>query len=235
MQEFTIFDIVIIGLAILVGLKGFFRGFIKEAFGLVGIIGGIFIASRINLAIGIAVAPILGLENSATIKLTGFILALICFWLAIYIAGATLSKMFSVSGLGIFDRVLGLLFGSAKVFLIFSVIVYSIYQINSFKSLMDKKAANSRIFPFLVSTGGFIIKLNPVGLAEKIENKTNEYSAVSKEVATKIKKTTISAVKEAVNENIEKLSNKFEKTEIDENIKNQEKKQPHNNKKYTKD
>ncbi|XPV54343.1 MAG: CvpA family protein [Halarcobacter ebronensis] len=81
MQEFTAFDIIILSITVLLGLKGLMKGFIKEVFGLVGIIGGIFVASRLSENIGGIIAPILALENGSTIKLIGFIVGLIGFWI----------------------------------------------------------------------------------------------------------------------------------------------------------
>ena len=34
MQDFSIFDLIIIAITLLLGLKGLFKGFIKEVFGL---------------------------------------------------------------------------------------------------------------------------------------------------------------------------------------------------------
>lgn len=148
MQNIAIFDIVIVSITILLGLKGLLRGFIKEVFGLLSIVGGIFIASRIASDTGNLIAPILALENSATIKLIGFIISLIAVWAVIYLLGVIISKIFSVSGLGLFDRIFGFLFGSAKIFLILSIITYSLYQIQSFKNLMDEKFSQTMVFPF---------------------------------------------------------------------------------------
>ena len=67
MQEFTIFDMVVLGITLVLGLKGLFRGLIKEIFGIIGIIGAIFVASRISGDIGNLIAPFLALENQTTI------------------------------------------------------------------------------------------------------------------------------------------------------------------------
>ena len=44
MQDIEVFDLVIILITLLLGLKGLFRGLIKEVFGIVGIVGAIFVA-----------------------------------------------------------------------------------------------------------------------------------------------------------------------------------------------
>ena len=48
MQDFAVFDLIIIAITLILGLKGLFRGLIKEVFGIIGIIGAIFVASRIS-------------------------------------------------------------------------------------------------------------------------------------------------------------------------------------------
>lgn len=233
MQNFTIFDMIIVSITILLGLKGLFRGFIKEIFGLVGIIGGIFVASRMTLDIGNAIAPILALENQATIKLIGFVLGLIGFWAIVYVVGVILSKIFQVSGLGIFDRILGFIFGSAKIFLIFSVIIYSLFQIQSFKDLMNKKAAGSITYPFLIQTGSFIVKLDASDFVKKVEEhmapddvveeenmiKEKSFTEEVKDTVKEIKKTTlesgtavIDTVKKTVSDNTNKIVDEIENT-----------------------
>ncbi|RXJ88823.1 colicin V synthesis protein [Arcobacter sp. CECT 8983] len=225
MQEFTAFDIIILSITVLLGLKGLMKGFIKEVFGLVGIIGGIFIASRLSEDIGNLIAPILALENGATIKLIGFIVGLIGFWIILYVAGIILSNIFSASGLGIFDRILGFVFGSAKIFFIFSVITYAVYQIESFRNLLDDKVSNSITFPLLVKTGDFIIKLDPADFTKKIEEKISNENGEKINITEEAKKTfedlktttneTIESTKEAVNKEIEKATK-----EATENIAN---------------
>ena len=160
MQDFSIFDLIIIAITLILGLKGLFRGLIKEVFGIIGIIGAIFVASRVSKDVGDAVAPILAIQSEATLKLIGFIIALIGFWLVVYTLGVIISKIFSASGLGVVDRTFGFIFGASKVFLIFSVIAYSLSQVQSFKKLMDEKFATSFVMPHLISVGSYIIKLD---------------------------------------------------------------------------
>lgn len=234
MQNFTVFDIVIVSITVLLGLKGLLRGFIKEVFGLVAIVGGIFVASRMAGEIGERVAPLLALENKATITLIGFIIGLIGVWALVYLVGVILSRIFSASGLGLFDRILGFLFGSAKIFFIFSIIVYGIYQIQSFKSLMDEKVGNSSTFPFLLKTGSFIVKLDPNTFVKKVEEKIApkdeieeqadmiEKKSIAKEVVDtvkEIKKTTVESgttvvdtVKETVNKKVDEIADTLKET-----------------------
>lgn len=169
MQNIAIFDLVIITITLLLGLKGLFRGIIKEIFGIIGIIGAIFVASRISTQTGELIAPVLVLENQATIKLIGFVIALVIVWLIAYSAGVVVSKIFSASGLGIIDRFFGFLFGMAKIFLIFSVIAYALYQVNSFKKVIDEQFKSSILMPYLLDVGSVIIKLDTTVLTNNID------------------------------------------------------------------
>lgn len=199
MQEFTIFDMVILGITLVLGLKGLFRGLIKEVFGIVGIIGAIFVASRAAVEIGNLIAPFLALENETTIKLIGFIIALIGFWVIVYVLGVIVSKIFSASGLGLFDRIFGFVFGAAKVFLIFSVIAYALYQVQSFKKAIDNKTADSIVMPHLISVGSYIIKLDTSSISANIEKTVDTVVDTAKEATT-----TEDTKKESAVEEIEK-------------------------------
>ncbi len=225
MQSFTVFDIVIVSITVLLGLKGLLRGFIKEVFGLVGIIGGIFVASRMAAEIGNAVAPLLALENNATIKLIGFILGLVLFWAIVYVLGIILSKMFSASGLGFFDRILGFLFGSAKIFFIFSIIAYALFQVQSFKDLMNNKISDSITFPLLVQTGSFIVKLDASDFVKKVEDSVSkdeeiveDPDLIEKRSITQELTDTVKEMKEKTVESGTAVVNSVKKT-VDEKVK----------------
>ena len=211
MQDLNIFDIVIIGITLVLGLKGLFRGLIKEVFGIVGIIGAIFVASRVSDDIGNLIAPFLALENQTTIKLIGFIVALIGFWIIVYLLGIIVSKIFSASGLGVFDRIFGFIFGAAKVFLIFSVIAYALYQVQSFKNAIDDKTSDSMVMPHLLSVGSYIIKLDTSSITSNIE-KTVDTVVDSAKDATSSENSPVKEMKESIEETKKEISNSVEST-----------------------
>jgi membrane protein required for colicin V production len=214
MQDLNIFDMVIIGITLILGLKGLFKGLIKEIFGIVGIIGAIFVASRVSQDIGDLIAPFLALENQTTIKLIGFIVALVGFWIIVYALGVIVSKIFSASGLGLFDRIFGFVFGAAKIFLIFSVISYSLYQVQSFQKAIDNKTKGSIVMPHLLSVGSYIIQLDTTSITDTIGKTVDKVVGTAKdatasstveETKDELKKgieSTVNDVKESVQENI---------------------------------
>ena len=219
MQSFAIFDLIILSITLILGLKGLFRGLIKEVFGIIGIIGAIFVASRISKEIGDLIAPILVLENEATIKLIGFVVALVAVWLVVYSAGVIVSKIFAASGLGIVDRIFGFIFGAAKIFLIFSVIAYALYQVQSFKKVIDEKFADSIVMPHLISVGSYIIKLDTATITNSIDKAVDSAkgsASVIEETTSSIKdgvESTVNGVKDAVEEEVvQKVEEQIQET-----------------------
>lgn len=191
MQDIAIFDIVVIAVTLLLGIKGLFRGFIKEVFGLIGIIGGIFVASRLATTVGEMIAPILALKNESSIQLMGFIAGLIAFWIVAYLLGLILSKIFSLSGLGMVDKLLGFVFGAFKVFLIFSIIIYAISQIQTIKEKLDASIGNTMTYPILVAGGSYIIKLDKQVSSSEVKKSVDSAIEKSKETVSEMAKETI--------------------------------------------
>ena len=219
MQDFAIFDLIILSITLILGLKGLFRGLIKEVFGIIGIIGAIFVASRISKEIGDLIAPILVLENEATIKLIGFVVALVAVWLVVYSAGVIVSKIFAASGLGLVDRIFGFVFGAAKIFLIFSVIAYALYQVQSFKKVIDEKFADSIVMPHLISVGSYIIKLDTATITNSIDKAVDSAkgsASAIEETTNNIKdgvESTVNGVKDAVEEEVvQKVEEQIQET-----------------------
>ncbi|OUR74142.1 hypothetical protein A9Q76_01375 [Arcobacter sp. 31_11_sub10_T18] len=209
MQDISIFDIVIVSVTVLLGLKGLFRGFIKEVFGLIGIVGGIFVASRAATDIGEYISPLLALENESSIKLVGFIAGLIGFWVVMYIVGLILSKMSSMSGLGIIDRTFGFIFGAGKVFLIVSIIIYALSQVKVFKDKLETNFADTYSYPLLVEVGAYIIKLDIAQATSKVEQSVDQAVTATKEAAADMTK---EAVAKKVEEMTAEVTQKVEET-----------------------
>ncbi|MBU4111056.1 CvpA family protein, partial [bacterium] len=168
-MEFSYFDLVAAVIILLLGLKGIINGFFKEAFGLIGIIGGIFIASRVGNEVGEYLSELIfKFENSAAVNFTGFLVTLAAFWFIMVISGALFKKLSSMSGLGPVDKLFGFILGSSKFFLIAAVIAHAAYNIKAVKSTLDPIMQNSTLFPILVETGAFIMKIDPVEISDDI-------------------------------------------------------------------
>jgi membrane protein required for colicin V production len=162
MENISLLDLISIALILFLGIKGIFRGFVKEVFGLIGIIGGIYVASRYAQAAGEFLdSNFLNLQNKGSLYLIGFIAVLIAFWLFAVMIGFLLGKLVSSSGLGIIDKILGFFVGGAKVFLIFSVIIYVFSNIGIFRASINNMFAGSMMYPIFQTVGAKIVKIDP--------------------------------------------------------------------------
>ena len=195
MENLNIFDIVTLLLIVLLGLKGLFRGFIKEIFALIGIVGGIFVASRLAKEVGYVLGGIFKITNESTILFIGFLTSVIIFWGLVYLLGILVSKMFSLSGLGILDRILGVIFGAGKIFLIFAIIFYALSKVDAIKNTIKSKVGNSFMYPIFVETGAAIIKMDTSAIVKKIETSIDD---TSKDVKEKVVEDATTKTKEAV-------------------------------------
>lgn len=181
MENLNYIDIAVLSLVTLLGLKGLFKGFTKELFGLIGLIGGVFVASRIAKDTGNLVNGLIPLDNEKTALLIGFVISLIAFWIIAYILGTVLAKMIDLSGLGVFDKILGFVFGAGKIFLIFSIIAYALTNIKTVNDALKPKVKESIAFPILVDTGGYIIKLDTEIFQQKVQDNLDKVVDTTKE------------------------------------------------------
>jgi membrane protein required for colicin V production len=186
LENINLFDLIVIVLVTVLGLKGLFRGFTKEFFALIGIVGGVFVASRVSNDMGAFANSLVPMENDNTIMLVGFIISLIGFWIVAFIIGNILAKVFTLSGLGFFDRVFGFVFGAGKIFLLFSIIAYSISQVKVINDNLEPKLKDSIVFPLLVQTGAYVIKLDASGLQKEVSSTLDEAVKSTKQTIQEI-------------------------------------------------
>jgi membrane protein required for colicin V production len=197
-MEINYFDLAIAVIVLLLGLKGILNGFFKELFGLIGIIGGIFVASRAGDTVGKYLDTLVfHFSNNAAVSFTGFLVTLAVFWLLMVTTGYIFKRLVALSGLGIFDRILGFVFASGKFFLIAAVIAFSVNNVQALKPTLEKAFGNSLLFPVLVSTGSYIMKIDPTKISKDINNS----------IETKTQEIT----KTAIEENISEIKKAFSK------------------------
>ena len=157
-MSFSWFDAFILGFTLLLGLKGIVSGLIKEIFGLLGIIGGVFLASKYaTLAAEFIQNNFYKIENQSLASFAGFLLILIIFWVLCLFFGSFLAKLVKLSGLGILDKIGGFIFGAAKVFLIFAILVFCVARIDFLNDKLNDFAKNSYTLNSLKTIGSLIM------------------------------------------------------------------------------
>lgn len=174
----SMFDIISLALVMILGIKGIINGFVKEVFGLLGIVGGIFFASRYASEAGKVINDHLFVfGNQASLYLFGFIAVLIIFWITCIFLGYLIAQALSISGLSMIDKLAGFIVGSMKIFLVFSVLAVTLSNIEFIKLRLEPYVANSMMFPLFLDTGKYIVKLDTTNMLESLQpsskDKTN--------------------------------------------------------------
>ena len=166
--DFNYFDITIGAIILLLAVKGFINGVIKEVFGLAGLVGGVYFASRLaGKAATFIDTNFIHIENASLLKLIGFMAILILIWLSATILGSIFSKLTSASGLGFIDRLLGFIAGGGKYFVIFALIITALSNVTLIKDNTQKYVKDSILYPILYKAGSAIIKIDPASLGLK--------------------------------------------------------------------
>lgn len=207
MENINLFDLIVLSLIVILGLKGLFRGLTKELFGLIGIVGGVFIASRLAKNVGEIANSIIPVDNESTILLIGFIITLILFWIIAYVLGVVLEKVFSASGLGVFDRLLGFVFGAGKIFLLFAIIAYALSNVKMINDNLQPKLKDSMIFPMLVETGSYIIKLDTSNMQQEVSKKFESAVKSAKDSLEELSKEELAKRAEELKKQLQETTN----------------------------
>ena len=184
MMDFNYFDVTIAAIVLILGIKGFMQGFIKEAFGLLGLIAGVYFAARLAPdAANFIDTNFFHLENQSLLQLIGFLTILIIIWLSATILGSIFSKLTNQSGLGFLDRLFGFITGGGKYFLIFALIVTALSNVTLVKDNLEKYVKDSVLYPYLKETGSYLINLDTSAMSlSTIEDTTEKNTTVENNI-----------------------------------------------------
>jgi membrane protein required for colicin V production len=203
-MEINYFDIAVAAIILLLGLKGIINGFFKELFGLIGIIGGIFVASRAGDTIGAYLSNLIfHFTSDGAVKFTGFLVTLALFWIVMIFIGFIFKRLSSMSGLGLVDRILGFIFGASKFFLIASVIIFALHNSKTLRVSIDSLFEGSKLFPVMIETGDFIMKIDTTQVAQNV-NKTVDQT--TEDIKKSIENSSVEAVKKEIDNIKENLT-----------------------------
>ncbi|MCB4748152.1 MAG: CvpA family protein [Sulfurovum sp.] len=162
MVDFNYFDVTIGAIIILLAIKGFMNGVIKEIFSLVGFIGGFYFASRMADDAAIFIGNhFMQIENIVLKKLIGFMSVLIIVWLIAMILGVIFSKLVSANKLGFINHLLGFIVGGGKYFMIFAFIVTTLSNVALIRENTQQYIKDSILYPLLRKAGTNMIYMNP--------------------------------------------------------------------------
>ncbi|PDX43986.1 CvpA family protein [Helicobacter pylori] len=177
-------DLALLVVVVAFGIRGFYHGFVSEIAATLGIVLGVYLASRYSVAVGNLFSEHLyDLRNETMTNLIGFLLVLASIWVFFLAFGVLLGKVLVFSGLGIIDKALGFIFSCLKTFLVLSFILYALSQMEVMKDANAYLQEKSAIFPTMKSIASKIMRLDGVKHVEK--NLKDNLEEMSNEVKNK--------------------------------------------------
>tara|TARA_B110000238_G_scaffold97807_1_gene106546 strand:- start:1136 stop:1624 length:489 start_codon:yes stop_codon:yes gene_type:complete len=137
---------IFISLFLLYGfIKGLFKGFISEVASVIGLLSGIFLASKFNDDLSYYLQTFIEWDENYLLFLSFFILLVLTI-LIFSIAGKLITKLAKLIALGVFNKLLGGVFGVLKNVLVLSVLFFMFNMLNSSLELVDKNKLESSIY-----------------------------------------------------------------------------------------
>jgi membrane protein required for colicin V production len=168
MTDFNYFDVTIAVIILILGIKGFMQGFIKEVFALIGLVAGVYFAARLAPEAATFIdTNFIHLENESILKLIGFLAILTIIWLTATILGSIFDKISNEDGMNLINRILGFTIALGKYFLIFALIVTALSNVTLVKDNVGKHVEDSILYPYLKETGAYLINLDILPLPLK--------------------------------------------------------------------
>lgn len=113
----TIFDIIVCVIAAIAVFNGWRKGFAVQALGLVAIVLGLIVASRMGAEAGAK----LGIDSRYA-SVVGFLIVFLCVTLVLMLVARLFRKMFKFAGLGFIDVLLGIVLSVLKVALVLGIL-----------------------------------------------------------------------------------------------------------------
>jgi membrane protein required for colicin V production len=153
MVDFSMLDMVIIGLVFFLSLKGLVNGFIKEFFNFIGLIGGVYFASRMNMVVGEFVSGnVFPIKDEPFLKLAGFVSVFLAIWIFSNLVSSIFEKTLPEE-VSFVSRILGYALTILRYIAIFAIIITSIQNVELIAEKLTKHSADSQVIPTLNEIG----------------------------------------------------------------------------------
>ena len=166
-MDFNYFDLGIISIILILAIKGFIQGFIKELFGLLGLVGGVLLAVKYAKEMSKVISEnLIALDDKSLLTMLGFLSILIIVWVVSILVGTIISKLTDISGMGFINRFFGFIIGGGKYFIIFSLIITAFSNVKFAKDNLKKYTDKSIVYRYLVDSGTYLLNLDTSFLNE---------------------------------------------------------------------
>ena len=147
-------DIVIVVIGIIFGFLGLWKGAIRAAFGIVGLIGGIALAGHYYQQL----ASLLSSSGATWAKIAAYAIILIAVWVLANILGWFIARLVHVTMLGWVDRLIGCILGVGIGLLLVSALLAIA---SKYLPGMEATIASSAVARFLMAQFPLLLGLLP--------------------------------------------------------------------------
>ncbi|MBC7360242.1 MAG: CvpA family protein [Desulfacinum sp.] len=159
-------DWVLTIIGILCVMRGLWRGAVSQVFGIVGVLGGFYLAGYYCGAVGAKIAQ--AVPSLPQPVMVAFVLLFVLTWIVLGLTGAWLSRLVQQGPAGWVDRVFGGALGLAKG-LVAAVLIVSF--LTFFLPYESPLLRESRLAPYVQQAARLAVKATPKSLEEKFELK----------------------------------------------------------------
>lgn len=162
---------IVISVILLFGLiKGYIKGIFIEITSLVGLILGVYGAIHFSFYLSNILKSRVDWDESM-IQIVAFAGTFLIILMALIFLGKALTKIAETASLGIFNKMLGGIFGILKYALILSIVFIVYDQINGSLQFMNKKKVNNSVLYNPVKNLAQSIFPKLVRVVEEVDNK----------------------------------------------------------------
>jgi membrane protein required for colicin V production len=183
---YTALDIFVLIAMLFFGFKSIPNGFIKEFFGFVGIIIGVILAQIYNNELSFKITQLLSINDSLLFNFVAFFLILIGFWLIMFFISKIFLKIVKLSGMSMFDKLLGSMVGALKIFLLLSIVTYMLTKTNFVSSKIENLTRHTTSFPILYTVGRFLTNTDSSNISQNAKNTLNNVSNIIQEKSNNV-------------------------------------------------
>ena len=187
-------DIAVIIIVAVLGLRGLKNGLIHEIMGVLGVVLGIYFASKycIDGAKYIELAG-LSFENRYILLMLAFILILALVWIGFIVLGVIISRFVVIlPEIAIINYFGGYVFSALKYFVILCVVVYGLTQVGFLKDPIKELTEGTRSYPIMYEVAEKIMSI------EALQDLQKQYVEVEETAKKEVKKAATKAANEVV-------------------------------------
>lgn len=158
MVELGYLDFIFLGVIIITTITGFLKGFAKEFCGFLGMVCGIFFASRFAYDAGEWFSSnVVNFGSDGAHTLLGFIAIFLMIVVVFFIIGKILDKITSSALPNYLNKLLGAFFGGLKSFLVLAFIFHLAFRLDFMQSVQAHWANNSKLYSTMENIASSII------------------------------------------------------------------------------